>query len=179
MKIKFVLLGVLLSVVSISCKDDKKNEVQQDKKMVDPKELFNVELNLIVSKDDSLQLFYKDDSNNDWQDEKSVWAPVKGDVNAQKVQFFLPKDIIPNDLRIDFGNNKNQKSIEVKNFTMKYFNKTFTVKDTMFYQFFQPNEQINWDRKKATANFNYKQGIYDPLFFPRETLKGEILKIVK
>lgn len=176
-----IILSLFLSLIFFSCKNE--NQILQplpDVVKKDPRELFNVELDLIATKNDSLQLYYKNSSMKDFEENKSVWAAITGSETMQKIQFLLPENEVPDELRLDFGTNKKQEFIAVKKFQMKYFDKTFAVNDTLFYQYFQPNEQINWDRKNAVARFKNKDGrFYDPLFFPRETLKSEIKKILR
>lgn len=177
MKHKIIIVGICL-LSFCSCKNEKdKDEVVVNNK---PIETFDVALDVIVKQDDSLQLFYRDDTMPDYLEDKSVWAPVKGNNEVQHVFFNLPEDVIPAHIRLDFGKNKKQDPIEVKGFSMKYYDKVFQVKDTMFYQYFMPNEQIEWDRKNAVAKTIVKEGkTYDPFFFPRETLVLEIEKLVK
>ena len=47
----------------------------------------------------------------------------------------------------------------------------------MFYQYFIPNEQVEWDRKKAVATFKKGEKNYDPQFGSREVMDIELLKV--
>lgn len=177
MDYKLLIAGVFLLALG-SCKEENKEEQTMVEAV--PAETFDVDLSLVVKQDDSLQLFYRDESMADYEEQNSVWAAVQGSDMAQKISFKLPEDIVPEHIRLDFGKNSKQDPIEVKEFSMKYYDKVFQVKDTMFYQYFIPNEQIEWDRKAAVAKPIVKEGtVYDPLFYPRGTLDLEIEKLVK
>lgn len=157
-----------------SCKEEPK-VVQQEKK-----ETFRVALDLIVKADDSLQLFYCEEGEQDYDGVKTVWAPIKGKETSQEVKFELPEDAMPTKIRIDFGVNKQQQPIEVKKFTMNYYDKSFQIKDTMFYQYFIPSHQIEWDRKKAVATLKPTNGeTYDPAFRSRTSLEVELAEMFK
>lgn len=177
MNYKILILGISAALFC-SCKEEKQDKPEV--KTSAPVETFDVALEAIIKQDDSLQLFYRDETMPDYLEQNSVWTAVKGSKESQTVKFNLPEDILPEHIRLDFGQNKKQDPIEVKGFSMEYFGKVFQVKDTMFYQYFMPNEQIEWDRKNGIAKPAIKEGkVYDPFFFPRETLILEINKLTK
>lgn len=166
-----------LALISLSsCKNDK-SEVTEPIASV---ETFKVGIDLVIKKDDSLQLYYKEESMTDWVFDKCVTKTVKGSENSQEVIFDLPEDVLPSELRFDMGTNKNQEEVQIKNFRMKYFDKSFEAKDTLFFQYFYPNEQIDYNRDKATAKPIVKAGtIYDPMFVSRQVLTTQINKLIK
>lgn len=175
MKNKAIFAIGLLALL-VACNKEKTSSP----KTVEPeKEGFKVSLNLIAPKDDSLQVFFTEDQDGIYEEQNSVWAVVKGSDQEQVATFKLPSDVIPTHLRIDLGQNKEQKEIAIKNFKMEYLGQKFEVKDTMFYQYFQPVNQIDWDRKTAVAKITSLPGEkHDPTFNPRETLKQEINKLI-
>lgn len=160
-----------------SCKDDSKIE---EEVVVQNKPVFKIALDLVIKKDDSLQVFYCENGETEINGANTVWSSVKGNNNSQQVIFNLPEDVFPTKLRIDLSKNKDQDEIEIKGFTINYDEKSFSVKDTMFYQYFIPNEQIDWDRKKAIAKFKSKEGeFFDPQFGSRELMEAELQKFYK
>ena len=167
-----LLIAALASTVLFSCKSDKQEEPAAPKKPT-----VKVALDLVIKKDDSLQLFYIQHGETEYNGALTVWAPVKGSDEPQEVLFDLPEDVLPTKLRIDLSKNKEQDPIEVKKFTIKYKERAFQVKDTMFYQYFIPNEQVEWDRKKAVATFKKDGKDYDPQFGSREVMDAELLKV--
>jgi len=167
-----LLNAALASTVLFSCKNDKQEEVVAPKKPT-----VKVALDAIIKKDDSLQIFYIQHGETEYNGALTVWASVKGSDKSQEVLFDLPEDVLPTKLRIDISKNKDQDPIEVKKFTIKYKERSFQVKDTMFFQYFIPNEQVEWDRKKAIATFKKDGKDFDPQFGSREVMDAEILKV--
>lgn len=174
---KKIILAFSVLTIFISCKKEGSHDSDLPEK---PVELFKVGLDLVIQKDDSLQVFYKDIADKDWKSYNSVTNFVKGSPVVQQVLFKLPEDVVPKEIRIDFGTNIDQAPIEIRNFKMEYIKKTFQAKDTMFFQYFMPNDQIQYSRNTAIAKPIYKKGTtYDPLFLPREVLLVEIDKLLK
>lgn len=177
MKKSVILFSLVFMSMFFSCKDDSKIE---EKVVVQNKPVFKIALDLVIKKDDSLQVFYCENGETEINGANTVWSSVKGNNNSQQVIFNLPEDVFPTKLRIDLSKNKDQDEIEIKGFTINYDEKSFSVKDTMFYQYFIPNEQIDWDRKKAIAKFKSKEGeFFDPQFGSRELMEAELQKFYK
>jgi hypothetical protein len=170
------IFTVGLFALLVGCNKEKSSKpeiVQKDK------EVFKISLNLVIPKDDSLQVFYCEHGETEFDGAKTVWTSVKGNEEAQQISFDLPEDVLPTKLRIDLSNNKNQDPIKVKDFSLKYKSKNFTAKDTMFFQYFIPNDQIDWDRKNAIAKFKIKEGeTFDPQFGSREIMEVELQKLI-
>ena len=171
-----IFITTLALISLISCKNEKTEPAVTSI----PIESFKIAIDLVIKKDDSLQLYYKDESMTDWVFDKCVTKIVKGSENSQEVIFDLPEDVLPSELRFDMGSNINQEEVQIKNFRMKYFDKSFEAKDTLFFQYFYPNEQIDYNRAKATAKPIVKEGtIYDPVFISRQVLTPQINKLIK
>jgi hypothetical protein len=64
---------------------------------------------------------------------------------------------------------------------MKYYSKSFEAKDSLFFNYFIPNDCIKIvDKKNAVIqNFKTKEGKYDPLFYSEKALYDQIQLIVK
>lgn len=156
-----------------SCKDNKKEEVKVDKN-------FKVAFNAIVTKDDNFQIYYNEDGSIAFEADKYIDVAVKGKNEPQEIVFDLPEDVIPQAFRFDIGSNKEQKGVKFLNFKMKYFDKEFQAKDTLFIYYFGNNEQIDYDRKNAIATPKIIEGqLYDPIFMSKSSLKDEINKMIK
>jgi|GEM_PF-1148264 len=178
-----ILYGVLITSFLISCGDNKgersKSEETNDQAaapivITDP---LKVSLNAIIPKDDTIEVYYRFDPKANFESMYVVNAPVKGQDSAQNVVFDLPTDKKIYDFRIDFGSNKEQSDIQIKNFNMQYKGNSFNVKDTLFFQYFWNNEFIDYTRNKAIAKPKSVNGNYDPIFMPRETFSFEIDKL--
>lgn len=174
---QFFFSGVLVLLVSLaSCKNDKTIETpkaEEDKS-------FNVILDLVVQKDDNFQIYYNEDGSDLYPADKYVDVAVKGKNEPQEIIFKLPEDAAPSSLRFDLGGNKEQKEVKILNFRMKYFDKKFEAKDTLFIYYFGNNNQVEYIRDKAIAKPKPIEGEpYDPIFTATESLKTEISKMVK
>ena len=178
MTTKLNLVLLLLLTVLISCKNDKSeiNQVQQ----VEVNKSFNVLMNMIVKEDDNFQIYYNEDGSDVFEGENYVSVDVKGKEEPQEIVFKLPEEALPASLRFDMGSNKNQKEVKIIDFKMKYFEKSFEAKDTLFVYYFGNNNQIDYIRDKAIAIPKpIASETYDPIFTGTEMLKQEIDKLIK
>lgn len=176
MKSKLIIASLLLSVAFYSCKDDKKSEaVKAEEK---PK-TFDIALNMTVKQNDRFQLFYTDEATPGFEEKKSVWVDVKGSEKPQDIIFNLPEDEIPTNLRLDLGVNNKQPEMKFNSFSLSYFDKNFTLKDSSILQFFVPG-QIEFNKETSTIKTNQGSAVaYDPMLYPQDNLKAEIQKLVK
>ncbi|RBA29701.1 hypothetical protein [Flavobacterium tibetense] len=177
MNSKFILPYLLFTIVFVSCKKEKTdNQIESEEKS----KTFDVTLNMVVSQDDNFQIFYIDGSNQDFDENKSLWVSVKGSLEPQDIIFNLPEDVIPSNIRLDLGNNENQSAMKLNSFKMSYYDKSYELKDTLILRNFVIGEQLNYDKTTSTLTPNKgKATIYDPLLYPQSNLREEIEKIVK
>ena len=178
MKHKALITALFLSIILFSCKNEEKKETpkEEEKPLI-----FDVSLELKIKRDDDLILYYKDGSNEWIVEEKAVWYSVKGNENFQRVVFNLPEGIIPNDFRFDIGRNefKNQEPIEIKSFTMKYLDKSFTINQDQFDLFFKPNQYIKYDGKTKQYSFKKDEnGNYDPFFETKPVFYQQLTNLI-
>jgi hypothetical protein len=179
MKNKILLVITALSLLTISsCKDDKKESDKKVNKVEDKS--FNIIMDVVVTKDDNFQIYYNEDGSDNYTGDKYVNVDVKGKPESQEIVFKLPEDAMPASLRFDVGSNKEQGEIKINAFKMKYFDKVFEAKDTLFFQYFGNNTSIKYIREKAIAVplVNNPTG-YDPIFSGTENLKNELKKLTK
>jgi hypothetical protein len=177
MNSKFILPYLLFTIVFVSCKKEKTdNQIESEEKS----KTFDVTLNMVVSQDDNFQIFYIDGSNQDFDENKSLWVSVKGSSEPQDIIFNLPEDVIPSNIRLDLGNNENQSAMKFNSFKMSYYDKSYELKDTLILKNFVIGEQLNYDKATSTLTPNKgKAIIYDPLLYPQSNLREEIEKIVQ
>ncbi|GAA3723283.1 MULTISPECIES: hypothetical protein [Flavobacterium] len=182
MKTKLFFVSLILFVTFTSCKKEANKDEVKPAEVEVKNNNFQVTLSAIVKADDNFQLYYSQDAYEvPYKEENSVWTAVKANENQQDIVFNLPEDVIPNYIRIDFGTNEAQKEIVIKNFRMKYYSKSFEAKDSLFFNYFIPNDCIKiLDKKNSTIqNFKTKEGKYDPLFYSEKALYDQIQLIVK
>lgn len=178
MKHKSLIKGLFLLIILFSCKNEETKEAQSE--TIKPL-LFDVSVELKIKKDDDLILYYKDGSNEWIVEDKAVWYSVKGNENFQNIVFHLPEGVIPNDFRFDIGRNefKNQEPIEIRSFTMKYLDKSFTINQDQFDLFFKPNQFIKYDAKIRHYSFTKdEKGNYDPFFDTRPVFYQQLTNLI-
>ena len=182
MKTKILILFGLLSLSLLSCKDVKKAEDNTTTEVNNIDTKFKVSFELVALKDDNFHLYYTEDGSINFTEEKSLWYPYKGSDKSQEIVFSLPEDVIPTNLRVDFGHdvNKEQEKIALKKFKMSYYEKSFEAKDSLIYYYFYPNQESTiLDKKTSTLKRIKGDQNSPPILYPHETLSGEIDKLVK
>ena len=170
MKTKLVLAGLAMALSFSSCKDNDKDDkkTEQQPAAADAKsQTFDIAIDVVIPSDEELILFYKDGTNDWFQDDKTVWAGVKGSTNVQTAVFHLPEGVLPNDIRLDVGRNefKGLAPIEIKKITMTYLDKKFEIPQDQIANYFKANQFIAYD--EATKKYSFKKdekGGYDPFF---------------
>jgi hypothetical protein len=175
---KKILFISALSFLVISCGD--RTEKDSEKITEEKSTTFDVTVEIKIKKDDDLILYYKDGSNEWIVEEKAVWNSVKGSNDFQKVMFKLPEDVVPNDFRFDIGRNefKDQDPVEIRSFTISYYDNSFVVTQDMFNTFFKPNQYIKYDESAKQFSLNKVEGNYDPYFETAPEMYPQISKIV-
>lgn len=182
MKTKFIAVLVLLTALMSGCKDEKSVDDLETVKSEVIDNSFKVTLDVIVKENDDFSLFYTEDGSTDFTKIKPIWMSVKGSESSQKVIYSLPEDIVPTQLRLDFGINKNQKDIILNSVTMDYKGKTKTIGCPQLVSFFRADDsKCTFDHvtgkivaKIVDGNRQY------PSLYPHETvLQPEIEKLVK
>ncbi|NHM02736.1 hypothetical protein [Flavobacterium difficile] len=172
-KIGIIAFFAFLSL--ISCKEEKETN-NTTKKVVS--DLFVVKLNVQGKKDDTFHVYYTEDKSLNFDEKKTVWAEfsnVSG--NNLEVQYKLPKDVLPNQLRLDFGIN-NPDGVVIDKIDISYLGKKFELKGKEISNYFRPNE--------FCTSYDSITNKYKPLkkgdnisLFPLEKLPTELEKLFK
>ena len=180
MKAKSILL-LFSAILILSCKNDKTENSKENATNVNTANSFKVTLNVTVKKEDDFSLFHTEDGTTNFQG-NPIWVKVKGSDMPQDVVFELPDDVIPTQLRLDFGMAKDQDAIKIHSFKMSYYGKTFEIPGEKFYIYFDPDlSKTIFDKTTGTVNAVVKDGVrMFPSFYPNTAPLGEeIQKIVK
>ena len=181
MKTKIFIIALLFSLAFISCKNDNK-EKSDDTPKADVKQNFSVDLDVITPIEDNFSVYYTEDNTINFTGEKAVWTGVKGQPESQKVTLNLSEEIIPTNIRIDFGLNKDQGDITLEKFKLNYYGKSFEAKGSEFFKYFIPNDSVKTeiDQAKGTVKFlkNPKK-FFTPFYYPQQAVLDEIKKITK
>lgn len=183
MKSKLIFAFFLSLSLLTSCKDkdtqiENKETVQKE---VAPTDNIIVTLSAVVKKDDSFQIYYKNEDGEPFSEEKSFFIEFKGSDVEQNIVFNLPEDEFPNYLRLDLGTNKAQEPIEIKNFQLKYYDKIVDIKGSNFFDYFYGNElTLKIDKEKSVVTpVLSADGGYDPMFASAEGLRKQLEELVQ
>jgi hypothetical protein len=171
---------IALTLLFISCKEEKKQE--QAKTDEPQNEFFRVELDVTCPVKDDFVVYYTEDTTINFSEENAVWANVKDQTESQTVVINLPEEIIPTDIRLDFGINKEQKDIILEKFKLSFYGKSFEARGSDFLKYFAANDSIKTevDEVKGTIKFIQNPKKYrTPFFYPQQTILDEIKKITK
>lgn len=184
MKFRRLLLLMIVGLSLLSCKKEEKaaDAAATENQATADENVFVITLNATVAKDDSFQIYYKQDNDVQapFEEKNSLYSEFKGSGQPQDIVFRLPKDVLPTMLRFDFGVNKEQTEIVVNSYRMQFNGKQFEIKGSDFFKYFYPAEEgLKFDAVKSTVKpFVKPDGSYDPLFNSQPVLNEEIAKLL-
>lgn len=179
------LFSLFFSVVAlVGCKD----ETNKNKDVTTPTQTeeiaansFKLTVNLIAKKDDDFCLLYTEDGSLNFKD-KAVWKEVKGNEGEQAVEFLLPGEAFPTQLRLDLGISADQEDVVIKSIKMEYGKNVRELRGAEIGVFFRADaSKCTFDPAtgvvKALVNNGKKENIS---LYPNEAiLAAELPKLAK
>jgi hypothetical protein len=179
MKFKNLIIALFLTVTLISCKEAKNQENEaQAQEPATP--VFKMTVSLIAKKTDDFCLLYTQDGSIAFKD--GIWKEVKGLDNEQMVEFSLPTDVFPTQLRLDLGRNKDQEDIVISAIKFEYAGHVRVVKGFEMGLFFRAdNTKCSFDPMTGIVKALVKDGKKEsPSLYPNETVQAaELPKLAK
>ncbi|HMK06648.1 MAG TPA: hypothetical protein VK476_03905 [Flavobacterium sp.] len=178
MKTKFFINLLAVLVIATSCKNDNKEE----KAVPAGKQFFSVEEDIVAETMDDFAVYYTETGKNDFIPTQVVWKGVKGGLVKETVSFDLPEQIIPTNIRLDFGVKKERKDVVLERLKLSYYDKTFEIKGSEFLNYFIVNPAVptEVDAAKGTIKLikdpKNQEGTY---FYPRQELLDQLAKMTK
>lgn len=180
MKTKIFLASTILLFFMSSCKDNKEEKSTEDKTIEKVKENFSVELDVMASKKDDFTLYYTEDNTLGFKGEMAVWHGVTGDNERETIVFDLSEEIMPTDIRLDFGMNKDQELVEIFNVKIIYYGNELIIKGSDFFNYFIESKDFkteidvqNGSLKMLKNGTDYKT----PFYYPRQELIDALKKL--
>lgn len=135
-------------------------------------------LEMIVNKDEVLQIFYLLQTDDAYTEEFSVKVPVKASPDFQIVNFILPEGIKPKNIRIDFGENPGLDSFKLKEISFTYKDLKLIGDREKYRDWFEFNANIEYDSLNKIYRLNpTNTGYYDPQINGTETLNKRLIKL--
>lgn len=170
MKTNRLFISLFIAIAFISCKNEDQKEAENDG--------FSVEIEGVFTKNDELQVFYKL-SGSDWGEENSEKLPVYGSSEMQKVELKLPKNISPENIRVDVGFNPTQNNVTIKNVSIKYKDQVIDGDNGTFTKYFYHNDFVVWDMDYYGYKLIKIGEAYDPFFMGNDLFISKLKKIKK
>ena len=94
---------------------------------------------------------------------------------AQDLDFTLPEDAKPMNLRFDLGSTKELREVKFNSINIDFNGKNLSIPKEAIFRNFYPNMQVAVDTISATAKINVKEGeLYDPIVGATPELKKQI-----
>lgn len=180
MKLKNLFLLLFISLNAISCKDDTKKDVnglQNVEAVTSVSNTFKVTFNLRAKSNDNFCLLYTKDGSLDFKD--GIWKEVKGSIDDQTIEFSLPENVFPTQLRMDFG--KNQDEILLKTVKFEYNEKSREIKGFETGVFFRADaSKCSYDATMGIIKPLIKDGKKEAIsLYPNETVMAAELPKLK
>lgn len=173
---KFISLSFLV-LFMMSCKNE--NDIKNNEKVENEKVLndfFVIKLEIKGKKDDTFHVYFTEDKSLNFEESKTSWAEFISDSNNLiNFKYNLPKDVLPNQLRFDFGVN-NTDGVVINKIEITYRDKTFNIPSAEISKYFRPNELCTVFDSKANVFKPLKTGDNISLF-PTEILSVELEKL--
>jgi hypothetical protein len=179
MKAKFIIVALGFLALTTACKNNKSAGATEG---IEPtvKQNFSVELDVMASKKDDFALYYTEDNTIAFTGDMALWHGVAGGNIREKIVFDLSEEKIPTDIRLDFGMNKEQESVEVYGIKMSYYGNNLYIKGSDFFKYFIDTKDFKTEIDvpngvlKIVKNTPEYQG---PFFYPTQELLDSIKKL--
>lgn len=172
MKTKILIAFLALSL--FSCKDKKEDQNNNNpgavEETINPN--FRVEINALASKKDDFALYFTEDNTINFSGENTVWGAIEP-AKESTINFEIPDERLPTHIRLDFGLNKEQDSVVIKNIKLNYLENSFEIKGSELLNYFSKNDEIKTKIDSVNNTFIiYKEGIEykTPFYYPNENL---------
>ncbi|MGC6431464.1 MAG: OstA-like protein [Jejuia sp.] len=131
-------------------------------------------LNVQVSAQDNFQIFYTFDDVKSFKEKHSIRKVVLNHENSVNLTFDFPENIIPENLRIDVGSNREQERLKINSIFINYKKHQIYIPGNTILDFFEPNrfliynEELGSFRLKTIKIKNTES--YDPYFISTKKL---------
>jgi hypothetical protein len=163
---------VLLLFTTVSCKKGNKDKIKPP--VVEQKDVFTLAINAIIENDDEFILLFLEEGQINVTKKNSVVVNVLGSQEPQELTFKIKEEVLPTKLFLTFGNNQKAQKITFLTTYLSYGENSFSIENDKFFQFFMPNNYIEFDRENFIATAKEVGGVYKPRFGSRNVLIDKI-----
>ena len=171
----------VLAIATIACKNEKKEDITNSdevKEQVAPaeekKDNITITVSAIVPNDDEFVIHYTEEEGFNFNGKDKILIDIKGSESAQDIVFDLPEKVLPANIMFKVGQN-NPKDVTINYITFDNNNgSAFEISKDLFFQFFNPNKFIDFNRENNTFTSKEIEGKHEPTFFARPGLIQKI-----
>ncbi|MBT8254151.1 MAG: hypothetical protein HKN00_08345 [Flavobacteriaceae bacterium] len=182
---KLLFFSLFLSVIIYSCKNGSKSEASETDQITeegqttqsneeDTSSFFTLTINALVELDDEFILYYLEEGQKDIKKENSVAVKLSGSPSIQQLEFKLKDDTLPTNLILRFAQETPEQKVTFMNSVITYGSSEFIIDAPRFFQFFNPNECINFNKEENSATVKEVNGRLNPSFNSREVLNQRL-----
>src|SRR5690606_17490970 len=156
------------------CKNDKKGttpsqDTKEAEEVLVDKNILSFIINAIASQNDEFIVYYLDVDDKEISNNRSISKSVKGSEIQQKITFDFPEGVIPTRIIIKTGKNKENK-IDIIDAIFVLNDKDFKISGDRFFDYFIPNEFIEYDKATSSYSFKFVNEKFNPSFLSRKVL---------
>ena len=170
----YILLPLIML---LSCNSAQKDEVTLEKQSSTDEVTLTLEASFLQN--DKFQIYYTKEPNVELSGDLVIDKYVYGNDQMQKIDFKFPKGDIPYKIRLDLGENMEQKNISVKNISIQYMDQVINGDDGQFMKSWTTNESLVYDPSRFIYNIKLINGLHDPLFITSVDMEKKLLKLRK
>lgn len=172
---KKIIYLLAVGIIVIGCKFKEENAETTTEPVA--KFGFKVTANVISKKTDDFCLLYTENGTINFGD-SVVWMPVPGKQEEQKVEFYLPEDVYPTQLRLDLGMKQTgTDTIYLKSVHFDYNGKKLDIIGQQLGQYFRADENhCSFNPSTGAIIPVVKNGVAEhPSIYPNEVEMGKAL----
>ncbi len=180
MKSKLFVLVAILGISISSCKNEEKQTQEVEVADANAKQNFNVEIDATTTVKDDFAVYFTEDGTNNFTGDQTAWRGISGSGSNEKLVFELSEENIPTLIRLDFGMNKEQGDIVIKNIKMDYYGNDFSFQGSDFFTYFIKTDEFQTEVNPSDGTMTIlkgKEGFKTPYFYPTQALIDAIAKI--
>jgi hypothetical protein len=146
-----------------------------------PKETttLKIEIDTVIQKKDSIHVFYTTNQSIEFNETDSFWKKVNGSKKNQKITLLFPKDTLPKQIRIDFGNSIKQQEIILNKIDFQYKDKHFSLLGKEIYYYFRIDESVTeLDKELGALKRKDSSQTRGPSLYPKGNKLTEQLNLL-
>lgn len=178
-----LILGTFLTLTS--CGDDKKPIKNSDKETSSATNNYSIaskDLVLTINADfntnDEIIVFWKDKSIGWFDDKNTIYGGASDIDGHQSIKFNFPRGIIPNDIRIDISNNKEQKDVKINFIKIESGDREAYFFGNELNNYFEGNEYLKITEGNEKVKLSTVGDNYDPFFKTKHPFILELERVL-